>query len=464
MVLLAFCIDYLFFIIQPESAELWGDFAVAVLCNIKRMIASGTSKMIRRGFASISRTRVPKVSNETLYHYAPGSPERAGLEAALRRAKSEVVEIPCVVGGEEIFTGKVLEQVMPTDHKHVLARVHQADEAVVKKAIKAAAQAKADWANMSFEDRSQIFLKAADLISTSERYSFMATSMLGVGKNVWQAEIDAPAETCDFLRFNAQFTQDLYDMQPSENWPTVWNRMEYRPLEGFVWALTPFNFIAISANLCTAPAQMGNTIIHKPSDTAVLGSWKFLQIMKQAGLPDGVFNFIPGPGPMIGDVLMGSKDFAGLHFTGGTKTFNYLYQKIASNLDNYRGYPRIVGETGGKNFHFVHASADVETVVNQTIRSAFEYSGQKCSACSRAYFPKSLWPKIKEGLLEQQKKLKVGQPDDFSVFMTSVISEVSFDKIAKYINEAKTSGEANIIAGGTFDKSKGYFIQPTIIE
>eukprot|EP00457_Paulinella_chromatophora_P004312 gb/GEZN01004324.1/.p1 GENE.gb/GEZN01004324.1/~~gb/GEZN01004324.1/.p1 ORF type:complete len:553 (+),score=83.36 gb/GEZN01004324.1/:109-1767(+) len=423
-----------------------------------------TARSWQRGFAALSRTRVPQAKNEPMFNYAPGSKERIALQAALARAKAEVVEVPCVVDGEDIFTGKILEQVMPTQHGHVVARVHQADASLVKKAIKAAGRAKKDWAAMPFEDRAQIWLKAADILSSVERYNVMAAVMLGTGKNVWQAEIDAAAELTDFFRFNVQYAQDIYDGQPTENPAFTWNRLEYRPLEGFVWALSPFNFLAIGGNLAGAPALMGNTVIHKPSDAAVLGNYKFQQILKQAGLPDGVINFLPGPGPMMGDLLLGSPDFAALHFTGGTKTFNHLWQKIASNLDNYKGYPRIVGETGGKNFHFVHPSADVESVINHTIRSAFEFSGQKCSACSRAYFPKSLWPRIKDGLLAKHKEIKVGQPDDFSVFMTAVINEASFDKIAQYIDEAKTSADATIIAGGTYDKREGYFIQPTIIQ
>lgn len=427
------------------------------LCTVAR-----SSFVAQRRAFSLGRFHLPGAANEPLLNYSPGSPERATLLREIERVKNEVIEIPCVVGGKEIFTGNVSEQVMPSNHGHVIARFHQADKALVGDAIKAAAAAKKDWANMPFEHRAQIFNRAADLISTKYRGRISAVTMMGVGKTVWQAEIDAAVETIDFLRLNSLFAEQIYDIQPPLNEKHVWNRSEYRPLEGFVLSVAPFNFLAIGANLACAPALMGNTIVHKPSSTAVLGNWVVYEILKEAGLPDGVINFLPGEGETIGSA-MDSPDFAGLHFTGSTGTFNKLWSHIGNSLPKYKAYPRIVGETGGKNFHFVHKSANVENVINNTIRGAFEFQGQKCSATSRLYAPQCLWPEIKTGIVDGLKEIKVGQPDEMDAFMTAVIDQKSFNNIKSYIDHAKASSECEIIAGGEYDDSKGFFVQPTVI-
>jgi len=413
--------------------------------------------------SAISRPSIPKITNEPFKHYPRGSPERETLVKALETQKKQVVEIPCIVGGKAIYTGNTINQVMPSDHGHVLAKIHQADLKTVGLAMEAAKKAKADWASMDFTHRASIFLKAAELTATKHRAGLMATVMLGTGKTCWQAEIDAAVETIDFYRFNVKFAEEIYHDQPPENGPGTWNRLEYRPLEGFIWALSPFNFLAIGANLSGSCALMGNTVIHKPSTTAVLGNYYFFNILKEAGLPDGVINFLPGPGRLLADGLVNSPDFGGLHFTGSTETFNGLYARIANQLSKYKNYPRIVGETGGKNLHFIHASADIENVVHNTIRGAFEYQGQKCSAASRLYVPSNLWPKIKERLVAVTKELKVGQPDDFQAFLTAVIDRSSWKKIVQYIEDAKSSKDCEIIAGGTYNDSRGYFINPTII-
>eukprot|EP00455_Lapot_gusevi_P037557 TRINITY_DN4210_c0_g1_i6.p1 TRINITY_DN4210_c0_g1~~TRINITY_DN4210_c0_g1_i6.p1 ORF type:complete len:571 (+),score=206.84 TRINITY_DN4210_c0_g1_i6:73-1785(+) len=413
--------------------------------------------------ATYGRSRVPPPKNEPFLHYAPGSIERQKLRAAIDKMKNECPEIPCIVNGEPVFTGKVKKQVMPTKHSHAVCTYHELDEKTSKMAIESSLEAKKLWERLPFDDRAAIFLKAADLLATKYRAQLCAAVMLGTGKNVWQAEIDAAVETCDFWRFGTSFAEQIYNMQPTEQPPYTWNRMEYRPLEGFLVAISPFNFVAIGANLPSTPALMGNTVVWKPSDTALLGNYIIYQILQEAGLPPGVINFLPGDGKQLGSVAFKHPEFAGLHFTGSTRTFNSIWKEIAQNLDNYKAYPRIVGETGGKNFHFVHSSADVSNVVNNTIRSAFEYSGQKCSACSRMYVPDNLWPAIKAGLLAEHAKIKVGQPEDFSVFMTSVIDGVSFKKIKSYIDAARASPSCEIIAGGKCDDSEGYFIEPTII-
>ena len=426
-------------------------------------VVAGSLKNARR-VGSLGSFKLPKAENEPFLDYAPGSGERAALAGALEEVMGEVAEIPCVVGGEEVYTGNVVEQVMPTRHGHVLAKVHMADEGTTGAAIDAALEAREEWMGMPAEARLAIFRKAADLLAGKHRAKVCAAVMLGTGKNVWQAEIDAAVETIDFLRFNPEYAQEIYAMQPPMNSPGNWNRSEYRPLEGFVLAVSPFNFCAIGTNLATAPAMMGNTVVWKPSTTAVLGNYLNFQILKEAGLPDGVINFLPGPGATIGDTCLASPHLAGLHFTGSTATFNALQASIANNLDNYIGYPRVVGETGGKNFHFLHASADVQHAVNNTLRGAYEFQGQKCSAASRLYVPASLWPEVRDTLVAETEKIKVGQPQEFDTFMTAVIDKPSFDNIVGYLDAAKAAPDAEILTGGDADDSEGFFVQPTLIH
>eukprot|EP01116_Phalansterium_solitarium_P015724 TRINITY_DN34_c0_g1_i1.p1 TRINITY_DN34_c0_g1~~TRINITY_DN34_c0_g1_i1.p1 ORF type:complete len:586 (-),score=221.26 TRINITY_DN34_c0_g1_i1:1808-3526(-) len=413
-----------------------------------------------------SRTRLPEAYNEVMRHYVPGSQDAALLKAACERLRSECPDIPCVVGGKEVRTGDVKQQVIPSDHKHVLCTFHQATEPLLQEAIQASLDAKPRWDRLPFEDRASIFLKAADLLAGKYRYEALAATMLGQGKTVWQAEIDAAAEVIDFLRFNVKFAEEIYAQQPPKNGTGMWNRTEYRSLEGYVVAISPFNFTAIGANLPASPAIMGNVVLWKPASTAILSNWVIFKAFREAGLPDGVINFIPGAGRVIGDILLNSKHFAGLHFTGSTDVFNGIMFKTAQNLNNrlYRNYPRIVGETGGKDFHFVHKSADVDHVVFNTLRAAFEYQGQKCSACSRAYIPDTMWAEFKEKIVAAVKTIKIGQSDDFSNFMSAVIDKNSFQNIKRYIDEAKASPDAEIIVGGTYDDSTGYFVQPTIIH
>jgi len=407
--------------------------------------------------------RLPDITNEPMLNYAPGSPERAALKAALAEMRSQCPEIPVVINGQHFKTGRLEKQVVGCEHRKVLCTYHEADSALLTKAIEGALAAQAQWEAMPFNDRAAIFLKAADLLSGKYRYKLMAATMLGQGKNVWQAEIDAAAELCDFWRFNTQYAQQIYQEQPPENSQYVWNRSEYRPLEGFVLAVSPFNFTAIGGNLCSAPALMGNVVIWKPAPAAVYSNYLVFEILREAGLPDGVIQFVPGPATDIVGQCLKHPDFAGLHFTGSTAVFKMLWKQIALNLDVYKSYPRIVGETGGKNMHFVHKSADVNHVVLSTIRSSFEYQGQKCSACSRMYVPDNLWSQIKDGLVRETAKIKVGAVDEFSHFVTNVINKNAFDKIKAYIEYAAASKEAEIIAGGKCDDSVGYFIHPTII-
>lgn len=413
---------------------------------------------------SFSRAALPVPYNESLRDYTPGSQDAKLLKEACDRLRKECPDIPCVVGGKEIRTGDVKKQVVPSDHKHVLCTFHQANEAVLKQAMEASLAAKKQWEALPFEDRAAIFLKAADLLANKYRYECNAATMLGQGKTVWQAEIDSACETIDFFRFNVKFAEEIYAMQPPANSRGVWNRVQYRPLEGYVVAISPFNFTAIGANLPTSPALMGNVVLWKPASTAILSNWVIFKVLKEAGLPDGVINFIPGSGAVIGDVLLNSPHFAGLHFTGSTSVFNGIMFKTAQNLNNqlYKSYPRIVGETGGKDFHFIHESADIDNVVNNLVRGSFEYQGQKCSACSRAYIPDTLWPEIRKRVTAILAKIKMGQSDDFESFVSAVIDKNSFNNIKGYIDEAKKSSDCEII-GGKYDDSTGYFIEPTII-
>lgn len=418
--------------------------------------------MLRRCFSTNGRFKLPPIVGEPFKHYAPGSSERIQLEAALKEVRSQTVDIPCVVNGKEYFTGDIQTQVIPSDHSVVIAKFHKATDEIVQKAIEVAQTSKAEWANTPFYHRAMIFRRAADLIARDYRAKMNAATMLGTGKNPWQAEIDAAVETIDFLRLNTNFAEAIYESQPPLNSSNVWNRSEYRELEGFVLAISPFNFCAIGANLCTSPAIMGNTVLWKPASTSVLSNYVTYKILLEAGLPPGVISFLPGSGKTIGNSI-NHRDFGGLHFTGSTATFNNLWRQIGSNLDNYKSYPRIVGETGGKNFHLIHKSANLDNAVFNTLRAAFEYQGQKCSACSRAYVPKSLWPEFKKKFLEEYDKIKVGQPDDFNAFVTAVIDSTAFRDHSGYIERAQKDSSCKIICGGKTDKSQGYFIQPTAV-
>ncbi|CAJ0647868.1 3348_t:CDS:2 [Entrophospora sp. SA101] len=405
--------------------------------------------------AILGTFKIPEIHNEPLRSYQPGSVDRAKLIEALDELKAQVpIEIPVFIN----------EQRVPTDHAIVLAKTHEANPELINQAIEGALTTKKNtWETLSFTDRSAIFLKAADLVANKYRYKLMAATMLGQGKNSWQAEIDAAAELIDFWRFNCQYAQEIYQQQPPKNSPGVWNRLEYRPLEGFVYAVTPFNFTAIGANLAGAPALMGNVVLWKPSPNAVLSNWIVLEILREAGLPDGVIQWIPGQPVEVTQQVLKSPEFASLHFTGSTFVFKHLWKEIGNNIDIYKSYPRIVGETGGKNYHLVHKSANVPNAVHQTIRAAFEYQGQKCSACSRAYIPDTLWGQFSKLLLSEIDKIKVGPVEDFTNFMSAVIHKNSFEKIKGYIEGSKLNPENEIIKGGTYDDSKGYYIHPTVI-
>ncbi|HQR29828.1 MAG TPA: L-glutamate gamma-semialdehyde dehydrogenase [Anaeromyxobacteraceae bacterium] len=410
-----------------------------------------------------ARYHVPPPKNEPNLHYAPGSPEKAALKAELARQASEVVEIPVVVGGRRIHTGRVAEARMPHRHGHVLARFHQAGPAEVEAAALAAREARREWASWDWTDRAAVFLKAAELLAGPWRQVLNAATILGQSKTVFQAEIDSACEVIDFWRWNTAFAQEIYGQQPVSS-AGIWNRVEHRPLEGFVFAVTPFNFTAIGANLPTSPALMGNTVLWKPATTAIFSNWQVLRLLEEAGLPPGVVNFLPGAGREVGDPVLAHPDFAGIHFTGSTGVFQGMWRTIAENLPRYRSYPRIVGETGGKDFVFAHPSADVRALVVALVRGAFEYQGQKCSAASRAYVPRSLWPRVKDMLVAETEALRMGDPADFRTFVGAVIDRKAFDGITGYVDVARASSEATIIAGGKADPSTGWFIRPTIVE
>lgn len=405
---------------------------------------------------------IERPENEKTKNYAPGCAERKMLNVELDRMSGEVLDIPLIIGGKEIRTGKTGKIVMPHDHRHVLGQFHQAGEKEVAMAIEAALKAHREWSAVSWVERVSITLKAAELISGKYRQWINAATMLGQGKSAYQAEIDSACETIDFLKFNAFFTSEIYKDQPVSH-PGVINRFEYRPLEGFVFTVTPFNFTAIASNLNMAPVVMGNTTVWKPSSTSVLSNYVLMQIFREAGLPDGVINFVPGSGSLIGKMTMGHSEMTGIHFTGSTGTFNGLWRTIAENMNTYRSYPRIVGETGGKDFIFVHPSSDAQEVAVAMVRGAFEYQGQKCSAASRCYIPKSLWPDIRRRVGEMLSGVTVGDVREFSHFMNAVIDEKSFDNIMGYVDFARKAPDAEVIFGGTGDKSVGYFIQPTVI-
>ncbi len=405
--------------------------------------------------------REPK--NEPVYSYAPGTPERKKLKEELERQKSEQVEIPAIIGGKEVKTGRTADVVIPHNHGHKLGTVHLCGEKEVDMAIESALEARKEWAEMPWEHRASIFLKAADLLSGPWRYKMNAATMLGQSKTAYQSEIDAIAELADFFRFNAYYLTQIYKEQPYSP-EGMWNRSEYRPLEGFVFAVTPFNFSSIAVNLPTAPALCGNVALWKPATTSVYSSYFAMQMLKEAGLPDGVINFVPGSGADVGDPVLESEHLSGLHFTGSTGTFQHLWKSIANNIEKYRTYPRIVGETGGKDFIFAHQSADVDALVVAALRAAYEYQGQKCSAASRMYVPESIWPEFKEKFLAEVEKIKMGEAENFSNFMTAVIDQKAFDSITEYIDFAKDADDADILTGGGYDDSEGYFIEPTLVQ
>jgi len=407
--------------------------------------------------------KVPTPVNEPVYSYAPGTPERDLLKAAIEEITNKKVEIPLIIGGKEVRTGKMGKVVMPHDHQHVLGEYHLGGEKEINMAIDAAMAAKEDWANLRWEERAAIFLKAAELLSGKYRYIMNAVSMLSTSKSAYQAEIDAACELIDFLRFNVYYAQQVYTDQPMYSSKGLWNFVQQRPLEGFVFAVAPFNFTAIAGNLATAPAIMGNTILLKPASSCVYTPYLFMQILKEAGMPDGVINFVPGPGSMVGKVCLDHKDLGGIHFTGSTGVFHQMWQTVGENIAKYKSYPRIVGETGGKDFIVAHESANAEQLTTAIIRGAFEFQGQKCSAASRAYIPKTLWGPVREKLETDMATIKMGKTNDFSNFFNAVIDKNAFATITEFIDFAKEASDAEVIIGGGYDDSQGYFIEPTVI-
>lgn len=405
---------------------------------------------------------VPVAKNEPINSYAPGTKERASLQAAIAEARSKQIDVPMYINGEEIRTDKKVPMSPPHDHQHILGYFSEGDASHVQASIDAALAAKKDWAAMSWENRASIFLKAAELIAGPYRDKINAATMLGQSKNAFQAEIDSACEIVDFLRFNVQYMTEIYKQQP-DSAAGIWNRVEQRPLEGFVFALTPFNFTAIAGNLPTAPAMMGNTVVWKPAYTQIYSANVLMEVFNEAGVPPGVINLFYVDGPTAGDIIFKHKDFGGIHFTGSTAVFQHIWKTIGENIYNYRSYPRIVGETGGKDFIMVHESAKAKQVATAITRGAFEFQGQKCSAASRAYIPSNLWEDVKKYVQEDLKTFKMGGTEDFSNFINAVIDEKAFDRIAKYIDEAKASDKVEVIAGGNHDKSKGYFVEPTVL-
>lgn len=406
--------------------------------------------------------QVPRAVNEPVRTYAPGTPERdAVLETYSQMYKSKV-EVPLYIGSKEVKTGNTASMNPPHDHKHQLGVYHLASKKEIDQAIQSALEAKDKWTDLAWEHRAAIFLKAAELIAGPYRDKINAATMLGQSKNIYQAEIDSACELVDFLRFNVQYMTEIYETQP-ESTSDAWNRLEYRGLEGFVYAISPFNFTAIAGNLPASPALMGNVVVWKPSATQVYSAQVIMEVFKEAGVPNGVINMVMGDPQMITDTILTHRDFAGVHFTGSTSVFKSIWEQIGKNIHNYRSYPRIVGETGGKDFIFAHPSANPQEVATGISRGAFEFQGQKCSAASRAYIPASIWDEVKDLVIKDVKSFKMGAPDDMSNFITAVIHENSFDKLAKYIDQAKKDEDAEIIVGGNYDKSKGYFIEPTVI-
>jgi 1-pyrroline-5-carboxylate dehydrogenase len=405
---------------------------------------------------------VPKAVNEPVNEYAPGSPERDQLLATYKAMFNSHIDVPMHINGEEVRTGNTKNITPPHDHKHVVGQYHTADKSHVDSAISTALVAREAWSRVSWTERATIFLKAAELLAGPYRARMNAATMIGQSKNVHQAEIDAACETVDFLRFNVQYMIDIFKDQPASS-PGIWNRVEYRPLEGFVYAISPFNFTAIAANLPASAAMMGNVVVWKPSDHQAYSAQVIVELFKEAGLPDGVINVVYGDPVMISDTVLASRDFSGLHFTGSTNVFKNLWQQIGNNIHNYKTYPRIVGETGGKDFIWVHNSSNPIQVATAIVRGSFEYQGQKCSAASRSYIPASLWEEVKKHIIAQTNDIKMGSPEDTDNFVNAVIHEGSFDKIASFIDAAKADKDAEIIVGGNHDKSVGYFIEPTVI-
>ena len=406
--------------------------------------------------------KIPHPVNEPIKQYAPGSPERKELQDTLARMRAVQIDIPMYIGGTEVRSKTIIDLHPPHDHQHKLGHFHKSGKEHVKQAIESALAARENWQNLSWEHRASIFLKAADLIAGPYRAKLNAATMLGQSKNAFQAEIDSACEIIDFLRFNVHYMAEIYAEQPGSN-PGMWNRLEWRPLEGFIYALTPFNFTAIAGNLPTSCAMMGNVVVWKPSNTQVYSANVLMEIFKKAGVPDGVINLIYPSGPDAADVIFSHPDFSGIHFTGSTEVFRSIWKTIGENISKYKSYPRIVGETGGKDFILAHPSADAKEVAVAISRGAFEYQGQKCSAASRAYIPNNLWAQVKKFVLSDLADMKMGPTEDFSNFVNAVIDEKSFDKLKKYIDAAKKDKNVEIIAGGKCDKSKGYFIEPTIL-
>ncbi|HEY2381034.1 MAG TPA: L-glutamate gamma-semialdehyde dehydrogenase [Terriglobia bacterium] len=407
--------------------------------------------------------RVPVPVNEPIYSYAPGTPERKALKDKLAAMSAERIEIPLIIGGKEVRTGDTATQVMPHRHGHVLATWHKAGAKEVEQAVKAATDARREWAFWNFEDRAAVFLRAADLLASTWRPVINASTMLNQSKTVHQSEIDAVCETIDFLRFNAHFAEQIYDNQPL-NAPGMWNRLDYRPLEGFVYTVTPFNFTSIGGNLSSAPAIMGNCVIWKPASSTVLSNYYIFKVFEAAGLPPGVINFLPGNAGPISEVLLHHPDLAGIHFTGSTEVFQTMWRTVGDNIRSYRTYPRLVGETGGKDFILAHPSADPDALTTAIVRGGFEYQGQKCSAASRVYIPDSIWKRMGSRLIEITNSISMGDVSDFRNFMGAVIDRASFKKLSGYIEEARKSNDAQIVAGGETDDSAGYFVRPTLIQ
>lgn len=405
---------------------------------------------------------VPIAVNEPVLSYAPGSPERKEVLDAYKQMYNSKIEVPLYINGEDIATGDTGTMSPPHEHQHVLGTYHKASKKEVEKAIATALEARKSWAATPWEQRAAIFLRAAELIAGPYRAKINAATMLAQSKNIFQAEIDAACELIDFLRFNVQFMTEIYSEQP-ESTSVAWNRTEYRPLEGFIYAITPFNFTAIAGNLPSSAALMGNVVVWKPSDSQVYSAKVVMDVFREAGVPPGVINMVMGDPVMITDTILDSPDFSGLHFTGSTHVFQDLWRKIGTNIHNYKTYPRIVGETGGKDFIVAHPSSNVKQVVTAMVRGAFEFQGQKCSAASRCYIPKSMWPAVEKQLKEDLGSMKMGSPEDMSNFITAVIHEGAFNKLANYIDQAKMDPEVKVIAGGNYDKSKGYFIEPTVL-
>ncbi len=436
---------------------------MAGLHEVGKLPDPHASSTIHESAMSLGHFRVPPPVNEPVRAYAPGSLEKAALKKTLTALSAREIEIPLVIAGKRVRTGTLEKAVMPHDHRHTLGSYHQAGTKDVEAAIAAAEAARPDWAAMPFEERAAVFLRAAEMLATTHRDRVNAATMLGQSKTVHQAEIDSACELIDFWRFNPHFAERLYQEQPLSS-PGVWNRMEHRPLDGFVFAITPFNFTSIAGNLPTAPALMGNTVLWKPASTSVYSNWFLMELLEEAGLPPGVINFLPGSGGAVGDPVVASPRLGGVHFTGSTGVFHGIWSAVGKNIARYGQYPRLVGETGGKDFVFAHPSCDVQALCVALVRGAFEYQGQKCSAASRAYIPKSLWKKVQSSLGEMLAGVKVGDVQDFTNFMGAVIDKRSFAKQKGAIEAAKKSKDARVVFGGGCDDSRGYFVQPTVIE